>query len=189
MDALSMLIGRRSCAKLGGSGPTQVQIALMLQAATRAADHGNLQPWRFLLIEDTARAALGDVFVRAAEQQLAGGKLTEGQRARYAQMPLRAPCLLTVIARVTEHPKVPKIEQLLAVGAAAQNILNAAFALGVGAIWRTGDMAFDPYVKQALQVSANEEIVGFIYLGEPQVPVAEPKSADLKKILSHWQGN
>ena len=42
----------------------------------------------------------------------------------------------------------------------------AAHALGLGAIWRTGDMAYDPIVANGLGLSDQDKIVGFIYLGE-----------------------
>ncbi len=63
-------------------------------------------------------------------------------------------------------------EQILAAGAAAQNILLAAHALGLGAIWRTGAPAYNGDVARALGLPAEGRIVAFIYLGAPQAPTA-----------------
>ena len=55
---------------------------------------------------------------------------------------------------------------MLSAGAAAQNICVAAHAIGFGAIWRTGDMAYDPIVADGLGLTDREKIVAFIYIGE-----------------------
>ena len=65
---------------------------------------------------------------------------------------------------------------------AAQNILLAAHALGLGAIWRTGAPAYSDDVARALGLPAQSRIVAFIYLGAPHAPAipsaaAEPPSA------------
>jgi len=41
----------------------------------------------------------------------------------------------------------------------------AAHALGYGAMWKTGEPAYDPSVKTALGLNADDEIMGFLYLG------------------------
>ena len=38
-----------------------------------------------------------------------------------------------------------------------------------GSIWLTGANAYDDYVKSALGVAGDEQIVGFIYLGTPTI--------------------
>ena len=78
--------------------------------------------------------------------------------------PLRAPLILGVCAIVSVESKIPEIEQVLSAGAVAQNILNAAHALGYGAIWRTGEMAYDDRVKTGLGLARPDKIVGFLYM-------------------------
>jgi nitroreductase len=87
---------------------------------------------------------------------------------------MRAPTIVVVIACVKDHPKIPQIEQVISAGAAAQNMLTAAYAQGLGAIWRTGDMAYDAICSAGLGLAVNEQIVGFLYLG------AMPNDRDLK---------
>ena len=101
---------------------------------------------------------------------------------RERRKPSRAPALLVVAVVPVPHSGVPEIEQILAGGAAAQNILLAAHALGLGAIWRTGAPAYNDHVARALGLPAQGRIVAFIYLGAPHAPAirgvaAEPPSA------------
>jgi nitroreductase len=83
---------------------------------------------------------------------------------------LRAPTIIGIAATARDNPKVPEVEQILAVGAAAQNILVASHALGFGGFWRTGSLAYDPDVKRASELSETDSIVGFIYIGSVGQP-------------------
>lgn len=177
MDALTALQQRRSEASLGEPAPDGEVLAHLQRAALAAADHATLRPWRFLMIRGAARERLGELFVRGREA--AEGELSERERERTRGRPLRAPLLIAVIGTPRTDAKVPEIEQLLSAGAAAQNLLNAAYAQGVGAIWRTGGFAYDPLVKAGLGLRPDEHIVGFLYLGtviekRPPRPVLSP---------------
>lgn len=184
MDAITALTQRVSVAKLQEPGPSEQQLSQLIAAAVRAADHGLLRPWRFLRVQGEDRDRLGEVFCEAA---LAGSEsVSEAAQQKFRNMPLRAPCLLVVIASIQEHPKVPAQEQVVSAGAAAQNIINAAYALGLGAMWRTGDMAYNPSVTQALGLQANEKLVGYIYLGTPVNPPGEPKAFDAAPLVKRW---
>ncbi len=94
--------------------------------------------------------------------------------------------IITCIAKCQENPKVPRIEQIISAGAATQNLINAAFALGLGAVWRTGDMAYDPQIKKALGLAPNEEIIGYVYIGTPSVPVHLPREQNPEEFFSYW---
>lgn len=184
MNALDALLNRVSVGKLAEPGPNQAQQALIFGSALRAADHGRLCPWRFLVIEGEARQALGDLFARVAIQD--DPNISPAVIERFRMMPLRAPMLVVVIARCEQHSKVPVVEQLISAGAAAQNMITAAFALGLGAIWRTGEMAYHSGVKQALGLDESEQIVGYLYFGTPIAPLAPPPAADYRDYFAPW---
>lgn len=165
MDAIAALTTRVSHGKLTEPGPSTEQMEILYRAASRAADHGNLKPWRFLQVEGDARNRLGELFLKASMNQDAS--LNEAQQKKLLNMPLRAPVVLVAIAKLVDHPKVPEIEQVVACGAAVQNMINAAFALDVGAYWRTGALAYCPEVLAGLGIGADERLVGYVYLGAP----------------------
>jgi nitroreductase len=184
MDALTLLNNRNSEPKLSEPAPDSETVHKILGAALRAPDHGRLHPWRFLLITGKSRYRLGELFgeaLRARDPEANPEQIKKNQEA-----PLRAPIVITVIARLQEHPKVPKVEQLLSAGCAAHGILLAAQALGFGAIWRTGDNCYDPRVKEGLGLGEGEEIVGYVYLGSP-VGVPKPvEPARVEDFVSTW---
>lgn len=180
MDALTLLTTRNSATKLKFPAPDEQALTTMIAAAQRAPDHARLRPWRFVVIEgDEGRKALGDLFVDAL---LKGDPDTpEGTLRRLREVPFRAPMVMVVVARVVEHPKVPKVEQLLAAGCAAHAVLLAAHAQGYAGIWRTGPLAYDPNVNQGLGLADDETVVGFLYMGTQDgkaksLPAEEPAS-------------
>jgi nitroreductase len=136
------------------------------------------------LIRGEARTKLGEVLALALKRRdpQAGPDLLERERLK----PLRAPLVLIVAARITPNPKIPAVEQLLSAGAAAQNIMIACHALGFGAMWKTGDPAYDVSVKEALGLRVTDEIVGFLYIGTPKsMPKAQP-SLNIGDFAESW---
>lgn len=184
MDLVRLIQQRVSCPQVVEPGPSPAQLEELFRAACRAPDHGNLKPWRFLVIEGEARQQLGELFLQAA--LLKDPNLVEPLQAKMQKMPLRAPTLVVVIAKLQSHPKVPMVEQQVAAGAAAQNMLLAAHGLGLGAMWRTGDMAYDATVAAGLGLADNEEIIGFIYLGSRPDKVRQAPELDLADFVQHW---
>ena len=146
MNAIEVLVTRKSVARLTEPAPGSEDLEIIMKAAIRAPDHCRLRPWRFLVVEGAAREKLGDIFMEALKLRdpEAGEALLQKEKSK----PLRAPMIIVVIAKVEEHPKVPAVEQILSAGAAAQNMMLAAHALGYGGIWRSGKPCFDPNVRQ-----------------------------------------
>ena len=120
----------------------------MVEAALRAPDHGRLQPWRFIAVAGDARAKLGEVFAAAFAARTPGA--TTAQLDRERAKPLRAPLVLAVAAGIAPaHPSVRVIDQQLAAGAAAMNLLNAAHMLGYPAAAAIFPHAFQYFVLSA----------------------------------------
>jgi nitroreductase len=175
MNVFEAINTRISVPALTDPGPTDVQWEILLRAGARAPDHGRLRPWRFLIVRGAARELLGEVMAEAlrVSKPDAPSELLDRERRK----PLRAPALLVVAVVPVPHSGVPEIEQILAGGAAAQNILLAAHALGLGAIWRTGAPAYNGDVARALGLPTQGRIVAFIYLGAPQAPALNSADA------------
>lgn len=186
MEALDALQNRVSHARLAEPAPSAEQLDRMFRAALRAPDHGQLRPWRFITVEGEARKALGELFARAIAANEPQAKPEALDKAR--AMPLRAPTLIVAVARLQDHPKVPEIEQWLSAGCAAHGIVQAAYVEGLGAMWRTGGMAFDPLVRAGLGLADSERIVGFIYLGTPIGELRRPAPLDPAGFVSAWRG-
>ena len=186
MDAIELLLGRQSCPVLEAPGPTKEQLDILFRAALRAPDHARLRPWRFITISGDARQALGELMAKAAQKDQPD--LSKEAIDRCRGLPLRAPTLVLAVCSPKEHPKVPLVEQQLSLGAAVQNLLLAAHAQGVGAIWRTGAVCYHPVMAEGLGLAGCEQLLGFIYLGSPSGSRKKLGSALLADFVSVWGG-
>ena len=184
MDAIDLLLKRVSVPRLQAPAPSTEQLDLMLRAAFRSPDHGQLRPWRFLTVEGDDRKALGELFVQGLLSTTPYADDEEIEKTR--TMPLRAPLLLLVIATITEHEKVPAHEQMITAGCAAHNILLAAHAQGVGAVWRTGFVAETPLINTGLGLQAHEQVVAYMYLGTPINALRNPPAVDPAPFVQAW---
>src|SRR5699024_12167295 len=107
----------------------------LLIAAVRAPDHGILRPWRFLILTGKQREQSADIFVAALRKD--NPTLSTEAAADMAKKPLRAPMIIVAVAELEEHHKIPLVDQILATGAAVQNMLIGALAYGIGGTLRT----------------------------------------------------
>jgi len=115
--------------------------------------------------------------------------LSEGDLQRERGKALRAPLIILVACRIVPGTKIPAIEQLMAAGAAAQNILLALHSLGYVAAWKTGEAAYDTEVKRALGLNADDHLVGFIYTGRgAEATIAGGKTATVQDAMLEFPG-
>jgi nitroreductase len=183
-ESLQQLLLRNSAPRLAEPGPDEDACQYMFQAALRAPDHAWLKPWRFQLIRGEARERLGEVFLQSLLARDPGAGIEARDKAQKA--PLRAPMIVVVICRYTQHPKVPAQEQLLSAGCAAHALLLAAEAQGYAGIWRTGSYVEDPTVASALGLERNEQIVGFLYFGSREGTAKLLPERKVEDYVSYW---
>lgn len=160
----------------------------MLKAAVQAPNHFQTEPWRFWVLAGSAREELGLVMADA----LRGGMDDlESEQSRTllgkeAEKPMRAPVLIVVGVKRSENPKAIPVEDIEATAAAVQNMLLAAHDLGLGAMWRTGDAAYDPRIKEFFGLGPEDHLAGFIYVGYPAMERAPRDREPGDKV--EWRG-
>jgi nitroreductase len=164
-------------------GPSPDQLHAILAAAARVPDHGKLNPWRFVVVEDRAAFAKALLAAYLAEKPEAGRL----EREAMQQFALNAPCLVVAIFS-PRASHIPLWEQELSMGAACQNLCLAAHAQGFVANWLTGWAAFSPAVLALLGGSAPERIAGFFFIGTQAKPLEERPRPDLAGVISRWPG-
>ncbi|MEM6581418.1 MAG: nitroreductase family protein [Pseudomonadota bacterium] len=183
-DTIQFLQSRNSSPRLTEPAPSESELEQLLRAALRAPDHAWLRPWRFIHISGERRTAFGEVLERSLCER--NPQVDEAARTKARNAPLRAPLITVVVAKLTEHPKVPAVEQRLSAGCAAQALLFAAEASGYAGMWRTGDAAYDPSVMTALGLAPNEEIVAFLYLGTRDGAAKSLPALEPAEFASSW---
>src|SRR6266705_5418176 len=191
MHVFDLIKRRRSIGKMTGERPTREQKELLLEAATHAPNHHHVQPWKFIVLAGNAREELGTVMAMSLADRLeeTSSEKTQAILNKERNKPLRSPVVIVVVAETPKQPKVMAIENIEAVAAAVQNMLLTAEELGLAAMWRTGDAAYDPHIKQWLGLSPADHIVAFVYLGFPAIQKLErrPTSFEEKTTWLDWE--
>jgi nitroreductase len=185
-EPLRALRDRRSvpASQLGAPGPDAQALRQLLEMAIRVPDHGKLVPFRMILLEGNARLAFGtrlSALLETRRPDLSDAK-REKERRRYEHAPL----VVAVVSRIDPNSSVPAIEQQLAAGSVAYNLLLGAQALGFGAQWLTGWAAYDEEVAALLGLVANEGIVGFVHIGTPAMDAPERERPVVEDVVSSW---
>ncbi len=180
MTNIDFLLQRQSNPLLTSPAPPPQHLEKILAAGMRVPDHACLQPWHFRVVSGDGLQRLSDVFVSSSNQVTANLE-------KIAKMPFRAPMIIVVSTQFTNHEKVPSQEQLIAAGCCTHAMQMAALALGYGAMWRTGELAYNSKVKQGLDISSENEIVGFLYIGTPSKSLSLKASKNFKSKVSYWQ--
>ncbi len=181
MDALDLLLNRRSVPKLQEPAPEGKVLENIIRAGLRAPDHGGLTPWRFVIAEGEGRQKLADILTAAAQKDASEQAVID----KAAHAPFRAPMVITVIAKVTQHPKVPALEQYLSAGCAVHAMQMAALAQGFQGFWRSGNWMYHPEVEKAFDLQGDDAIVGFLYLGTPITSAPHSAERDLSDFVDY----
>jgi nitroreductase len=171
--------------KLAAPGPDAQQLDTILTIAARVPDHKKLAPWRFIVIEGEARARMGQIFADACtaeDKEPPSPVRLEFERNRL----MRAPLVVAVVSRIVDSPGAPEWEQVLSAGAACFNMCLAANALGFGTCWITEWVSYSQRVREGMQLSPNERIAGFVYMGTASETPADRDRPDLSQIVSRW---
>ena len=162
MDALNNILNRVSARELAEPHPTESEMEKVYKAALRAPDHAWLRPSSFIEVKGDGLNRLSNIFLEYAKNQT---DITDQIIQKYKNAPFRAPMIIILVNTFKEHPKVPAIEQKLSTATAAQNIMLALNTMNYSSIWRTGKLAFNKEIQTKLNLSDNQEILGYLYIG------------------------
>lgn len=182
---LAFLRTRRSAKPrlMTGAGPSPDDVEQMLAIAARTPDHGQLSPWRFIIVDADQRDALAAVFLEAlAADDPDAPPARHEKEQQFAHY--NGALVVLVSAPVPDH-KIPVWEQELSCGAAGMNLLLAAQALGYEAGWLTGWRAYSPRVLAAF-CNPGERIAGFFFIGRSAVDLEERPRPALADVVRKW---
>jgi nitroreductase len=153
-EVMRAIATRRSVSRVRPDPPPRALVEEVVHAALHAPNHHATAPWRLVVMTGDARSAISPRLERA---------------------PVVVACCV-----VTGDDPVTAREDRDAVAAGVQNLLLAAHARGLAAMWRTGTMVDEPDVREALGLGPHDAVVAFVYLGLPleDAPAAAPREPD-----------
>lgn len=128
-----------------------------IQRATDAPNHGLRAPWRVVHI---AKNRLGDMSKQLTE--IAFPNIKKKQEDHY-KVATNLGGMLALI--VKEDPRQKEnLENHMAFGAFAQNLMLLLYEAGIGTCWKTPAYIFNPEIRSIFGVKDDEQLVGLLYL-------------------------
>ncbi len=147
-------------------------VEAILESAVHAPNHKMTEPWIFHVFTGKGRGDLARARAETArlqaEEEGEDEEMAAGRVSRERKKAFRAPAVVVVVSRAGRD-EVETTENYAACCAAVQNMLLTAHSLGLGAIWRTGPVAYHPHMRDFLGLQEGDSIVANLYLGYPDM--------------------
>jgi nitroreductase len=176
MDVFEVMGTCRAIRQLAPDPVPAELIDRLMWAATRAPSPGNSQGWDLIVVDDqAARARIGAAVREAMSARVAAMPRTDRTTrlmldgtARLVDTLDRAPVIVFVTGGVIYPPTSPREAfTWSALYPAAQNILLAARALGLGAVMTTLHHGADATIREVLGIPEHIRIAATIPVGWP----------------------
>ncbi|MEY4158706.1 MAG: hypothetical protein RL743_1201 [Actinomycetota bacterium] len=141
----------------------------LLELVTWAPNHKRTWPWRLAVLTGDSRRTLGESIADVMAAQGDDAPKVEKTRTKYLRSPI-------VIALGAAHGDSAErtAENRYAVAAGAQNLLLAAHAHGLAALWGSPMRGANAAINTVCRFPDDTEVLGLVYLGWPTGSVESP---------------
>lgn len=147
MELLDGIYSRRSVREFRDRPVERGRILEVIKAGTWAPSGLNNQPWRFIIVNDPEK------------------KKELSAQTKYSSIIENAPVCIAVFA--DRDVMYNDVKDNQAIGACLQNMLLAAHALGLGAVWLGEILKNAEEVRSLLQAPVGHELMAVVALGHP----------------------
>ncbi len=164
MDVIKAIRERRSIRKYKSDAVRDEDLHVILQAGRWAPSASNKQPWHFIVVRDPERRK----------------NLAEAHA--YGRFMAESPAVIVVLGDSSKHPKYYLADPHNAV----QNMLLAAYSLGLGTCWMgVRDTDIEPAFREILGIPEDLRVICCVSVGFPDQK-RESTRRDFKEIVS-WE--
>ena len=189
-DKIGFLKNRRSIREYTSREVSERILETILEAATWAPSAHNAQPWRFIVIKNSAlKLKLAKTMANRWKKDL--DNLVKASVERFTKAPIViVPCLTMTEMHHYPDKRRQKIEFLMgvqSVAAATENMLLAAHAMGLGACWFCAPLFCPESLRKVLNIPSSVEPQALITLGYTAYRQKPPSRKPLKEIV-HLNG-
>lgn len=137
----------------------------ILEAAHWAPNHGQTEPWHFLVYEKNDIKNFGELHANLYKENTPPEQFLQKKYDKLLHRGDKAAWLIVVVMKRGNKSNIPKLEEIEATACAVQNMLIMATAFGIHSYWGTGGMCYHPSLHQKLELAPEDKILGFVYLG------------------------
>ena len=202
LNFLNVFRSRRSVKEYLPKEVSNEVISRILEAGRWAPSAHNAQPWRFIVIQDSAtKQKLAKAMASRWDKDLSKNGVPKEQRESLAKASVErfenAPIIIIVCLTMENMDEYPddrrkKIEYVMAVqsvAAAIENMLLAAHGEGLGSCWFCAPLFCQDVVRKILKIPQHVDPQALITLGYPADRPNPPPRKTLEEIVhqNHWR--
>jgi nitroreductase len=114
-------------------------------------------------------------------------ELVKGRISRERKKAFRAPVVIAVISKAGRD-EVETVENYAACSAAVQNMQLTAHSLGLGAMWRTGPVAYHEHMREFFGLEEGDRIVAYLYVGYPDLSETRRRREPFEQMTTWHEG-
>jgi nitroreductase len=148
----------------------------VLENATWAPSHGNIQPWKFVVFTGEGLKKLAH-FQSELYKETTPDNFKETTYNNLKETPLKASHVIAICMKRDPNKKFPEVEEVSAVACAVQNMYLTITAYGLGGYWTTSGITYREKAKEFFGLGDDDKLMGFFYIGEIAVPSPEKTRA------------
>jgi nitroreductase len=172
MNVIRAIETRQSVGRVKQDPVPRELIERILESAVHAPNHRITEPWRFHVFTGKGRGELAraraEIARLQAEAEGEDEELAAGRISRERKKAFRAPVVIAVVCEAGRD-EVETLENYAACAAAVQNMLLTAHSLGLGAMWRTGTVAYHEHMREFFSLKEGDRMVAHLYVGYPDM--------------------
>ena len=152
-------------------------ILQVIENATWAPNHKLTEPWRFKIFKDQSLNRLSEFLGNFYKKNTSVESFSEMKFKKTIEKPLKSACVIAVCYQKDKQERVSEEEELIAMGAAIQNMWLTCSSYGIGCYLSTHPAihSFGEFVE----LQEGERCVGLFYMGWKTDGDLESKRSEL----------
>ncbi|HVG41126.1 MAG TPA: nitroreductase [Chitinophagaceae bacterium] len=155
----------------------------LLENATWAPNHGQTEPWRFVVFTGEGLKKLAQ-FQANLYKESSGENFKEATYNNLLETPLKASHVIALCMKRNEAKRFNVLEEVEAVACAVQNIYLSTTVYGVGGYWTTGGVTYNEKAKPFFGLEEDDKLLGFFYIGQIAVPSPGAKRKPVEEVTT-----
>ncbi|MDO9463250.1 MAG: nitroreductase [Deltaproteobacteria bacterium] len=162
-EVLKAIYERRSVRDFSPMPVDEQQVMEIIRAGSWAPSGLNNQPWRFVVVKDAK-----------AKEEIAG-------QTRYHSIIETAPVIIAIF--LDREAMYHEVKDIQAIGACLQNMLLAAHAQGLGAVWLGEILKNKEKVSEIVSLPSHLELMAVVAIGHPAQRNQTSKRKGLDELI------
>lgn len=150
-------------------------IEQLLDAANWAPNHGNTEPWRFVIYKQNAIKNFCNDHAEMYKSNTAAELFSESTYRKIATRGDMASHLIVCYMKRGNNAKIPLIEEICAAACAIQNLWLMATQYQIGLYWGTGGMVHHSCMKTYFNLEEEDSMMGLLFVGYTDMPLPKGK--------------